>query len=636
MLKLWKNIDNGLDKLIVASGIFATGLTILLAILVFGLTMSRYVFRVNIPGLFDGATYLLIVFPFLTVAYTMREKRHVVIDFLTSRLPERTGAILSIAVYSVSLVYVVALGWQSWLWAVFLFKYKAFTGGAFPIPKGALSLVIVFGSFLLTVQVIRFLVYTIRSLPKQTAPPRLRDSPWLWVPLFITASVVSTALFYYGNTGAGVALLALTMLFSGMPVFLALGVIGVLGIYLFIGSASLMQMPIQVYTALNSFPLTCLPLFILGGLIMEGSGIAEDMFRFFELWTGRSRISPLIVTIIVGMVFCAISGSTTATTAVVAGVALPILMRRGFNKALSCGTIAGATVGSLIPPSIGYVVFAVLTDESIAALFMATMIPALILFAFYYLYVFILAKVSPKSVYEEGQTPVTTVTPVTWKERWSSLKTGVWGLLTPVIILGGIYFGIYTPTEAAGVLVVYAIIVAVFIKRCKLSYLVTSTFRSALTSSMILCIILSAFIFALLISQIKLADALVAWAGAVGLTSLGVIVLLFILLTVLGFFLEAASIKVITLPIFFPLAMAVGINNLWLGVFYQFNSEIGLLTPPVGLNAFIIKGVAGKDVPLATVFKGCTPFVLMMVLVLVIIYFFPQLVTWLPGTMRMK
>jgi len=625
------------DKLLSVTGGLGIAIMLLLSIFIVALTISRYVFRVNIAGLFDLSVYSLIVFPFLTAAYTMKQGQHIAVDVFTIRLPARSHAVLNIGVYAASLVYVFVLGWQSWRWASTLFKQRALTGGVFQMPMGILVLVIVFGCLLLALQLFRVLARNVTTLTQGQASHATarRELVWLPVSLFFVGAIISMLLFTYVNTAAGVTMLAVVILFSGMPVFLALGLIGVIGIYFLLGTGSFLQLPITVYKGMDSFTLTALPLFILGGLIMEESGIAEDMFRFFELWVGRWMASPLIVTIVLGMVFCAISGSSVATTAVVSGVTLPVLLRKGFNKGLATGLVAGATVGTLIPPSIGYVVFGVLTGESVGELFMATILPAMVLFAFYFLYIIILGLFKKKALFENGQVPAEiAVRHVTWKDRLLSFRTAIWGLLTPLIIIGGIYAGLYTPTESAAVLVIYAIVISVFIKRVPWQRIIKGTLKSALSSSMILCIIFSAYVFALVISQLRVAPAMVAWAQASGLTSLGVILLIFVVLLILGCFLESASLKVITLPIFYPLAMAVGVNSLWLGVFYQFLSEIGLLTPPVGLNLFVIEGVT--KMPLSTIIKGTMPFLVMMVLTVVIIYFFPQLVTWLPSTMKLK
>lgn len=629
--KVLSAIEIGFDKVVAAMGVMAIGLMLLIAALVFALSLSRSVFHINLPGLFDGPVYALMAFPFLTMAYTLRERRHIIIDTFTTRLSERARTLLNITTCSASLVYIIILGWLSACWVPILFHQGIMTDATFRIPKGIPVSIMAFGSLLLLLQIIRMLVHDIRSLSSKTS--HLKDGAWLPSSLFIVGVITGIVIYTSVNQIAGISLLTLVLLFSGMPVFLAFGLLGCLGIYFLLGSPSLMQVPIKAYESVMSFPLTCLPLFILGGLIMEQSGIGEDLFRFFELWLGRWAVSPLVVTIAAGMLFCAISGSTAATTAVIGAVALPILMRRGYNKALLCGTVGGATVGTLIPPSVGYVVSAVLTEESIGALFMATILPAIVLFAFYFSFVTILGWVSKKSLFEKGQIPSeATFKQVTWKDRFLGFKSGIWGLLAPMIIIGGIYSGMFTPTEVAALLVVYAIILSVFIKRISWQNIIKGTSKGAVLSSMLLCIIFSAYMFALVISQMRLAANLSAYVQATEITAPMVVVIIFVLLIVLGMFMEAVSIKVITLPVFYPVAMSVGINSVWLLVFYQFLMEIGGLTPPFGICLLVIKGTTG--LPLNTVAKGVLPFVALMVLTVVVLYLFPQLATWLPSIIK--
>jgi len=632
----FNRLGSGFDKILSASGLAAIAIMFLLSVLVFGLTVSRYIFRVNIPGLFDGAMYSLVVFPLLTAAYTLREDRHISVDVLTSNMSGKAKYLLNILVYFIASIFVAVLCWKGTIWLIDTVRNDVYTDGDFVIPKGILLGIMIFGSFLLLLQIYRGVARDIRAFSSESAgDASSENSRYFWLPsLFFLAGLTAGLLaFVYVQPAVGIAFIGLVLLFSGMPVFLALGLIGVIGIYFVHGASSLIQIPLTAYRAVHSFPLSCLPLFILGGLIMEGSGIAKDVFRFFEVWTGRLATSTLMVTIAAGMIFCAISGSSSATTAVITGVALPILISRGFDKGVSSGVIAGATVGTLIPPSIGYVVYCVLTGESIGQLFMAGLIPSLILFAFYFLYIFILSKVSPKSLYENRVVPEQImVVRIAWKDKILSLKTALWGLFTPILILGGIYLGVYTPTEASAVLVVYAIILSIFIKKVKLEKLIKDTLRSAVISSMILCIISTAYMFALVISQLRVAHSLLAYMQAANLSSGMLLLIIFVILGILGLFLDAAAVKVITLPIFYPVAMAAGINGLWFGVFYGFCNEIGLLTPPVGMNLFVIKGVS--DLPLRRVIRGCLPFLAIMTLTLIIIYLFPELVTWLPKTIR--
>jgi len=418
-----------------------------------------------------------------------------------------------------------------------------------------------------------------------------------------------------------------------MPVFIALGLCGCVGLYFLIDPVTMPQVATMAYKAVNKFSLTCLPLFILAGIILERGKVLDKVFSLLELFTGRFASASLVATILIGGFFCAVSGSSVGTTGAIAAVILPMLISRGYNKSLSSGTIAGSTIGLIIPPSMAYILYGVITGESIAQLFMAGIGPGAILFSFYIIYVVIRGAVNKESLFEEGRVPnQVSLQKASWKDRISALKMASWGLFTPIFVLGGIYLGVFTPTEAAAVMVVYAVVVCVFIMRT-LTWrdVIGSALRSAKVSSMILCIISSAMILGAVISQLRIAANLAAFAQEAGLSANAVLVFIFLILFILGMFLDGASIMVITLPIFYPLAIAVGINSVWFGVFYTLTIEIGLLTPPVGLNLFVIKGASG--LPLGTVIRGTVPFLLMMGLCLIFMSLFPQLALWLPSTM---
>ena len=217
-------------------------------------------------------------------------------------------------------------------------------------------------------------------------------------------------------------------------------------------------------------------------------------------------------------------------------------------------------------------------------------------------------------------------------EKVKSFKTGFWGLLAPIIVLSGIYFGIVTPTEAGGVLVVYALIVCVFITRSiRWQEFKTALLKSTNISLMILIIVAGASIYGAVVSQNQIMTVIVDFAKAINLNAQLFLILMFFIILVLGMFLESIAIMLITLPLSYPLAMSLGIDSIWFGVFYILNLEIALLTPPVGLNLFVIRGVT--NYPLASIVRGTFPFLILMLLTLFIIYFFPQTVLWIPNTM---
>jgi tripartite ATP-independent transporter DctM subunit len=638
LARLFRIIDSVIDKATVSTGSIAVVIMALLAGFITAQVIARYVLSIHIRGLFDLATYCLIIFTFLAAAFALREKQHISIEIFTSLLGSSARTYLRIAVYILGLSFPVILGWYGAQWA-----YSSLTSGVMTITqmsiyKGILIAFIPVGCILLTLQIIRKLVFDIRSLPKLFISPkaltnRFRDNPWPQISILILGLLAGFLLATYVNKVLGIIIITLTLLFSGMPIFIALGLAGYLGLTLTVNLGALAQAPFIAYRSVDSFPLTCLPLFILGGLILEEGKIIHKVFDLFKRFSGRFISAPLVITILIGGFFCACSGSSVATTAVIAAITLPILLKQGFGKSICAGVVSGGTIGTVIPPSIGYIIYGVITGASVGALFIAGIIPGIVIFSLYCLYVIIRGIVSKQSLFEKGQVPQQIIRQEnSTQDKLRALKDAGLGLFTPVFILGGIYLGIFTPTEAAAVMVVYAIIVCVFITRTiKWQGLMNVFLKSAKISSMLLCIIFSAHIFGAVTSQLQIAASLVTFIQSAGLSSYAVLALLFTVLVILGMLMDAASIQLITLPVFYPLAIAAGFDPIWFGVFYIITLEIGLLTPPVGLNLFSIQGVS--DIPLGAIIKGSAPFLAIMTFSLLLFVLFPQLVTWLPSTM---
>jgi len=627
-VKVFRIIDRSIDKILSGMGVAAIVMMLVLAAFIVTQVFSRYILGMHIVGLFDLPVYCLIAFTFLIPAYTLREKQHVSVDVLISSLPKRISDGLDIGVCLASLLFPLLLGWYAGQWAYASFSRGVMTVAGLPIQKGILISTIPVGCFFLFLQIIRMFVQKISFSLKENSSVYLSIST-----IFIIGIIICLLLLKHISPVVGLSIFALFFLFSGMPVFIALGLSGCVGLYFLIDPGTMPQVSTMAYKAVNKFSLTCLPLFILAGIILERGKVLDKVFLLLELLTGRFASASLVATILIGGFFCAVSGSSVGTTGAIAAVILPMLISRGYNKSLSSGTIAGSTIGLIIPPSMAYILYGVITGESIAQLFMAGIGPGAILFSFYIIYVVIRGAVNKESLFEEGRVPnQVSLQKASWKDRISALKMASWGLFTPIFVLGGIYLGVFTPTEAAAVMVVYAVVVCVFIMRT-LTWrdVIGSALRSAKVSSMILCIISSAMILGAVVSQLRIAANLAAFAQEAGLSANAVLVFIFLILFILGMFLDGASIMVITLPIFYPLAIAVGINSVWFGVFYTLTIEIGLLTPPVGLNLFVIKGASG--LPLGTVIRGTVPFLLMMGLCLIFMSLFPQLALWLPSTM---
>jgi len=636
MGKILRVLDSGTEKLMTWMGSVSVLLMLMLSGFISAQVFFRYVLNTHLRGLFDLSIYSLIVFTFLSAAFTLREGQHISVDIFSTRLRYRSRIGLELCGYLAGMVFLVILGSIAWRWARLSFATGVMTISELPIPKGTLIMSIVAGSFLLILQSFRTMGRLVIRLTNREAPDPLEKpgGSALKAAFFFIAGLLACYLIaFYVHKVIGLTLFALLLLLSGMPVFLALGLTGVTGLYLLLGGVALRQTPFLAFKAVESFPLTCLPLFIIAGVIMERGKVVDTVFLLFNFFSGRFVYTPLLATIFAGGFFCAISGSSVATTSLIAAVSLPVLLRQGYSKSLSAGIIAGSTIGTVIPPSIGYILYGVITEESIGQLFIAGLLPAAAIFGFYVLYVIARSMISRESLFETRQVPSgIEALNASWQEKFHTLRKAAWGLITPVFVLGGIYLGIFTPSEAAAVMVVYAVVVTVFIMRTlTLKGLLEVILVGAKVSSMILMIIVGAKVFGAVISQLRIPEDLVAFVKGMDLSPYFIIGVITLALIGFGMFMDAASTMVITLPVFYPLIMAAGFSSVWFGVYYIVILEIGLLTPPVGLNLFVIKGLS--DIDMLTIVRGVLPFILIMVLSLILLILFPDLATWLPGKM---
>ncbi|MCF8060953.1 MAG: TRAP transporter large permease subunit [Deltaproteobacteria bacterium] len=636
---LLKRLEGALNKILTCAGLISVLLMIMLAVFIFTQAFSRYVLSTHVPGLFDVSIYSLILFTFLGGAYTLREGSHISVDLIWTHLPARSRAGLDIAAGVAGLLFSAAVVWFSWRWSQLAFSSGVMTISEIPVPKGVLIGSISIGFVLVGLQIIRQLIHACGRTAGTWFPRErglfFKESPLVPLMIFLVSICGSLVVSVLWSKWLGICLFATIMLLSGMPVCFALGFTGSVGLYLLVGGPALGQIPFLAFKAVESFPLTCLPLFIIAGLVMERGKMVDEVFKLFRMISGNSASAPLLTTILAGGFFCAVSGSSVATTSLIAAATLPMFMTQGYRKSIASGTVAGATIGTVIPPSIGYILYGVITEESIGRLFIAGIIPAAMIFGFYFTYIILRAMINADSFFESDSSShrAQTVEDNVEKESFFQvLRRSVWGLLAPIFVLGGIYMGVFTPSEAAAVMLVYAIVISLWVmKTLTPMQLLESVRNGAKVSSMILLIIVGAKIFGAVTSQLRIASDLVNFVSNAGISPLGSLFLIALMLILLGMFLDAASTMVITLPIFYPLLVSVGFNSVWLGVFYIIVLEIGLLTPPVGLNLFVIRGVSGFS--MGSIVRGSFPFILMMLLALIMLALFPELAVWLPRRM---
>jgi C4-dicarboxylate transporter DctM subunit len=423
---------------------------------------------------------------------------------------------------------------------------------------------------------------------------------------------------------AMVFILVSFFLVVGMPVAFSLGVVGLSSLFALEGGGAFYGVTMIIYESLHSFTLTAIPLFILMANILIHSRISEDLYRFIHSLVGHLPGGLGIATVLFCAGFSAISGSSVATAATVGMLSVPEMLQMGYDRRFTFGLVAaGGTLGILIPPSLSMILYGALTDVSVGDLFIAGIIPGLILTGFFLIYTVIHAR---KQGYVRTR-------PANWSERLVALRRSAWGLVLPPLVLGGIYLGWFTPTEAAAVGVVYSLTAALISRRLKILNLMPVLLSSLRTTAMVLIIIVGAILFGHVVTILHVPQRLITFLGELDVAPWQFIILVCIIFIFLGDFLEVVSITIITLPIIFPILLAMGIDPVWFAVIMTINMEFALITPPVGLNLFVIKGVV-EDATLMEVFRGTLPFMLLMLAVLILVILFPQLSLWLPFFVR--
>ncbi len=427
-------------------------------------------------------------------------------------------------------------------------------------------------------------------------------------------------------TGVLGIILLFVFLALRMHIGIALALIGFGGISIIIDmDAGLNLLGMVPWSEGSSYTLSVIPLFILMGQFAFTSGISQDIYKAVHNWMGHFRGGLAMATIVACSGFAAVCGSSLATGATMARVAIPEMKKYGYDLSLATGCVAaGGTLGILIPPSIGFIIYGILTEESIGKLFMAGILPGFLLAFLFILAIYIQCLIHPE-IGPKGE-------PTTWKIKFKSLYS-TWTMLSLfVLVMGGIYFGIFTPTEAAGIGAFGAFVIALVKKKLPFATLVESLLATGNMTAMIFLIIIGANIFSSFLAltgiPFMLADLIVSLA----LPRMVILMMIILVFILLGCVMDCYAIMILMVPILFPIIKAMNFNPLWFGVIMVIVLEVGLITPPVGLNVFVIKG-AVPEVPLTTIFKGVWPFLIAAVLCIALIIIFPKIVFFLPSKM---
>jgi len=435
-------------------------------------------------------------------------------------------------------------------------------------------------------------------------------------------------MFDPATAGVIVACILVFLLITGTHIGVGLGISGFIGILITINErAAFAQVATVPFSTTNSFTLAVIPLFILMGSLATQAGLTTDLYRAAYNWLGKISGGLAMATTLASAAFGAACGSTIVNAAVFTKMAMPEMTKFGYDKRLSAGCIAASgTLASLIPPSILMIIYAVITEQSVARLLVAGLVPGFLSAAVYMLGIYIVAKARPDLA------PIPNVT-ITKRERWESLK-GVWGIsFLFILVIGGIYMGFFVPTYA-GAVGAFGAFMIVAAKRKLNGRLLVDTFKDAgITTSTIFIIVIGGIIFARFLTYTGLVGDISEWMIALNLSPIAYLIGFAILYLILGMLIDPIAIMVMTLPVMFPIMTSVGYDPIWLGVIAIKLAEISLITPPVGLNVYVVRSASPVKLRLEEVFAGVTPFLIMDVFTLALLIAFPSIVLFLPNLM---
>jgi tripartite ATP-independent transporter DctM subunit len=417
------------------------------------------------------------------------------------------------------------------------------------------------------------------------------------------------------------------LLFIGIPVGVSLGLVAIAGLWVLLGSsATFLKMAITPFRMVESYDLSVLPLFLLMADVCAATGVSRDLYNLAAKWVGRLPGGIAMASIGACAIFAAISSSAVACAATIGSIAIPEMRRFNYDDSLATGTVAaGGTIGILIPPSFMFVLYGILTETSIGKLFMAGFIPGVLQAIFYFIAIYIVCKRNP-SIGPRGLA-------TTFKEKIMAFGScgEVIGLI--LLVLVGITVGWFTPTEAGSIGAGGAILITLIRRRLTWKNFIQACMSSMKTTGMVFLILVGAYLFTYFITVTNIPTALSNMIIGLGVSPMAVIWIIIGTYIFLGTAMEEASMMLLTIPIFTPIIMNLGFDKIWFGVLIVRMMQVAMISPPVGITLFVIKGIA-KDVPMGTIYKGVIPFILADVIHVTLVVFIPGLSMFLPSLMR--
>jgi C4-dicarboxylate transporter, DctM subunit len=583
--------------------------------------LFRYVFNSAITGAVELNELMLVLVVFFSLAQAAVRKEHVRVELVVSKFPINTQNILNVVSDLVVFGLSFIITWQAVIFAMDRMKKHA-TTAVLLVPIPPFILLFAFSCALFCLIILMDLRKNLQTL----VAVRWRNIDWL---VAIVGALVIIAGIYVASSPITNKLPAITagyvgmvvlvvLIFSGIPIGFVMGLIGFLGMSYLTGPKGGFGLMASVpFSTTASYTFCVVPLFILMGSFAFYTGLSREMYSTVNKWLGFLPGGLAMATIGGCAGFAAICGSSLATAATMGTVALPEMKRYKYSPALATGCLAaGGSIGILIPPSMVLLIYGILTNQPITDLFVAGILPGLSQALFYLVTIYILCKINPE-LGPPGEK-------YTLKEKIVSLKD-TWGVLALfLLVIGGLYFGVFTPTEAAGIGAFGAFIMTILKRKITFGLLKNSLGDTGATTAMVFTILIGAMLLGYFLAITRVPFQLSEFVSALPVSRYTILILIMVIYLVLGCFMDSLSIVLLTVPIFYPVVEGLQFNPIWFGVLVTRVSEMGLITPPVGMNVFVIKGVA-RDVPMYTIFRGIVPFLCADFVHLAVLIAWPQL-----------
>jgi len=609
--------------------IFGVTMGLIMVLIVTGNVIGRYLFRRPLIGTVEIEEFMLLVLVFFGLGYAQIKKRHVLISTLVDRLPEKARLVINNVTHLPNLIAFSLITWQSLVMAK-RYWIKKVSSLFLNIPLAPFLCVVALGSAVLCLALLGELISSVRDMARRGG------LLWVWsAAIGLGMLVILFAVFWHKTSwtsdrktlGFVIISLLIVLLFSKTLIGSALALSGFFGMTLLSGVKSgLGLMGTIPYSTAANYSMCVIPFFLLMGELAYHAGVSKSLYTAAYRWLGHLRGGLAMATVTACGGFAAVSGSSLATAATMGTVALPEMKRYKYATTLAVGSVAaGGTIGILIPPSTILIIYGILTEQSISKLFFAGLLPGVLSILYYLIVIYILTLKDPNLGPAGPRSSL--------RERIISLKDTWLVLVLFLLIMGGLYLGVFTPTEAGAVGASAVLGISLLNKGLTKENLIQSLLETGETTAMVFAILIGTMIFGRFLAATQLPMELASFVVNLPVPPWVVLTTIISFYFVFGCIMGTLPLIVLTVPIFFPVIQALGYDPIWFGIVIVMVSEIGLITPPVGMNVFIIKGVA-KDVPLSTIFKGIFPFLGADIARLTTIVIFPQIALFLPNLMK--